>query len=118
MIPCAVMLITRRSWPSAIALVWTPVSDHRVSGQHPPRYCGNIKPSLIRSGVLIHRLARSGQFSEHRAMKDWPDPNEKAGSKLLLYIEFWGLAALSLLAIGASYGPRLVDWMSAALSEI
>lgn len=51
-------------------------------------------------------------------MNDWPDPNEKAGSKLLLYIEFWGLAALSLLAIGASYGPRLVDWMSAALSEI
>lgn len=65
--------------------------------------------------VLIHRLATSGQMGENRAMKDWPDPHEKTGSNLLLYIEFWGLAALSLLAIGAGYGPRLVDWMSTAL---
>lgn len=47
-------------------------------------------------------------------MKDWPDPDEKKGSNLLLYIEFWGLLALSVLTLGASYGPRLVGWMSAA----
>lgn len=47
-------------------------------------------------------------------MKDWPDPAENKGSNLLLYVEFWGLIAISVTTICASYGPRLVDWMSAA----
>ena len=41
-------------------------------------------------------------------MKDWPSPSKHERSNLVLYLEFWGLLALTVLAVGASLGPWVI----------
>lgn len=44
-------------------------------------------------------------------MRDWPDPEEPEGSGLLLYLEFWTIAAITLLGFAMAFGPPLIRFI-------
>ena len=48
-------------------------------------------------------------------MKEWPDPNDDTGSDLLIHIEFWGLLALTGLALLAGVGPPIVRFVRSVI---
>lgn len=44
-------------------------------------------------------------------MRDWPDPGEQKGSAVLLYLEFWGIAAITMIGFGMAYGRPLIGFL-------
>ncbi|WP_157080343.1 hypothetical protein [Sphingobium cloacae] len=41
-------------------------------------------------------------------MKDWPDPDEPKGSRLLFHLEVWVLAVFTAIGFGMAFGPPVI----------
>lgn len=44
-------------------------------------------------------------------MRDWPDPDEPKGSRLMLYLEFWAISAIMLLGFAMAFGPPIIRFL-------
>jgi len=64
-----------------------------------------------RVAIAAYRRKPAPPVRQARGMRDWPDPEEPQGSGLLLHLEFWAIAAITLLGFGMAYGPRLMRFI-------
>lgn len=62
-----------------------------------------------------HRRKPAPPVRQARDMRDWPDPEKPESSGLLLYLEFWTIAAITLLGFGMAYGPPLLRFIRGLL---